>query len=152
MPDRCRYAKLHSLLETVSLFHLSFSCSVIKPPTSEAMPSTPHSSSQLPSPSSPPAPQYLPSASSTSSTHSQNFQPPPTSQARVSCYFHTCLCDACWCVGGCEGRRVYRVYGQHGYEEGKLSFIKVFAEAFLGVVLGDVKLCCNSGSREFDPF
>jgi hypothetical protein len=37
-------------------------------------------------------------------------------------------------------------------EEGKLSFIKVFAEAFLGVLLGDVKLCCNSGSREFDPF
>lgn len=37
-------------------------------------------------------------------------------------------------------------------EEGKLSFIKVFAEAFLGVVLDNVKLCCNSGSRECNPF
>jgi hypothetical protein len=37
-------------------------------------------------------------------------------------------------------------------EEGKLSFTKVSAEAFLGVVLDDVKLYCNSGSREFDPF
>jgi hypothetical protein len=37
-------------------------------------------------------------------------------------------------------------------EEEKLFFIKVFAEAFLGVILDNVELCCNSGSRECDPF
>jgi hypothetical protein len=37
-------------------------------------------------------------------------------------------------------------------QEGKLPFVKVFAEAFLGVVLDDVSLFCNLGSREGDPF
>lgn len=30
-------------------------------------------------------------------------------------------------------------------DEGKLPFVKVFAEAFLGVVLHDVRLCCYLG-------
>jgi hypothetical protein len=28
-------------------------------------------------------------------------------------------------------------------EEGKLPFIKVLAEAFMGMVLDDISLCCN---------
>jgi hypothetical protein len=37
-------------------------------------------------------------------------------------------------------------------EKGKLPFIKIFTEAFLGVILDDISLFCNLGSRECGPF